>query len=237
MTITAKYASTCTVCHRHIAPGEKIEWQKGVTGVTHTSCGGHTTACRPSAPRPSASRPARLRAPQAGQQQISRDTDSYEVGVIIHASCIPGGGGTDGCYWTVVATGSHRISEGEDDTREGERRYDAIVRPATDDEAAACATRRAAAAQRKTRSTEIAALLRASRLIGPVDARLQSRPAGSVVIWQDVRSAGSETWLQAPDGSIWYSQSSYDDGPAVWATTATADLISEAKGLGLRAGI
>jgi hypothetical protein len=244
MIITAKFPSTCHTCGKPIAAGEPIEWTKGSRDVRHASCVASTprrtssTARHPVySSRPARPREAGLREPKTGEQLIHRDSDAYAIGDTIHASRIPGGGGEDGCYWTVVAAGSHRISEYEDDTREGDRRYDAIVRPSTDPEAAACASRIAAAQARKARVAELTTLLRASRVASETDARNQSVPRGSTVLWQDGRLAGSETWYQAPDGSVWYCRSSYDDGPAVWATTATVEQIAEAKALGLKAGV
>ncbi len=46
MTITAKYAATCSACRRPILPGQRIEWSKGQP-VRHTTCG---TADSTSAP-------------------------------------------------------------------------------------------------------------------------------------------------------------------------------------------
>ena len=37
MTITARYASTCTACHRAITPGQQIEWSRG-SQPRHTTC-------------------------------------------------------------------------------------------------------------------------------------------------------------------------------------------------------
>jgi hypothetical protein len=37
MTITAKYAATCSCCHNAVTPGQQIEWSKG-SPVRHTSC-------------------------------------------------------------------------------------------------------------------------------------------------------------------------------------------------------
>ncbi|OFW37672.1 MAG: hypothetical protein A3J29_06265 [Acidobacteria bacterium RIFCSPLOWO2_12_FULL_67_14b] len=50
MTITAKYASTCTTCHQTITPGQQIEWERGSTAVRHTSCDTATTTTAPAAP-------------------------------------------------------------------------------------------------------------------------------------------------------------------------------------------
>lgn len=46
MTITAKFAATCTACQQRITPGQQIEWSKGAP-VRHTSCDATTTATRP----------------------------------------------------------------------------------------------------------------------------------------------------------------------------------------------
>ncbi len=50
MSITAKYATTCSACHGTIAPGQKIEWTKG-SPVRHTSCGSAPVAAsKPATP-------------------------------------------------------------------------------------------------------------------------------------------------------------------------------------------
>ena len=38
MTITAKYAGTCSKCRRPFAAGSKIDWAKG-SGSAHADCG------------------------------------------------------------------------------------------------------------------------------------------------------------------------------------------------------
>jgi hypothetical protein len=54
MTITAKFASTCTVCRTHIAPGTAVLWERGVQGVKHASLDTCRTAAahRAAAPAP-----------------------------------------------------------------------------------------------------------------------------------------------------------------------------------------
>lgn len=42
MTITARYASTCTACQQPVTPGQQIEWTQGSREVRHTDCA-HTT--------------------------------------------------------------------------------------------------------------------------------------------------------------------------------------------------
>jgi len=66
-----------------------------------------------------------------GEVMIHRDRGAaYQVGQTVTVRGYEG-------VWTVIACGSHRISDWEDDTREGQTVYDAIVRPATSDEAEA----------------------------------------------------------------------------------------------------
>ena len=38
MIITARYAATCSTCHRPIAPGQRIEWTRGTPTVRHADC-------------------------------------------------------------------------------------------------------------------------------------------------------------------------------------------------------
>src|SRR4051794_2263575 len=37
MTIVSKYASFCTTCRQPITPGQRVNWMRGVKGVTHIS--------------------------------------------------------------------------------------------------------------------------------------------------------------------------------------------------------
>lgn len=56
MTITARYASTCSTCHQSIQPGQRIEWTRGDPTVRHMSCETATSTAQaaPSAPIASA---------------------------------------------------------------------------------------------------------------------------------------------------------------------------------------
>lgn len=49
MTITARYAATCTACQQPVTPGQQIEWTKGSREVHHADCGA-ATASQPAAP-------------------------------------------------------------------------------------------------------------------------------------------------------------------------------------------
>ena len=162
-TITAKYASTCSACHGAIAVGTKIEWTKGQP-ARHVECPARRTTptevCRTT--------PARV--PAAGEQEIHRYSSAFETGATIHAPKVSGaGGGSDGHCWTVVSASSHRVTEAEDDTREGERIYTAIVRPATAAEAT------------------------------PVESRLAAREATAALVRDLGRAAGERVSVRMPE--------------------------------------
>ena len=57
----------------------------------------------------------------------------HEIGAVIHAPRLPGGGGSDGHRWYVTACGQYPVDH-EDD--EPGWQYWALVRPATDAECA-----------------------------------------------------------------------------------------------------
>ena len=148
MTITAKYPGSCKSCGRAISIGQSIEWRKGEV-ATHSSCGGgRQSQAGPRTRRQPAARPDRpaSRQIQAGEQEVSRPSkgrdDGYTVGATSHFPRVASGGGPDGHYWTITAAGKRRITEAEDDTREGEWVCWAHVRPATEAEAAPVAIRR-----------------------------------------------------------------------------------------------
>lgn len=177
MTITAKFPGTCTVCGRHIGVGDKIEWQKG-EGSRHAACAPGTArpSARRSSPRPAGRRRSdEPRGLRAGEQLIERTShgrdDGYAVGSTIHARRIAGGGGADGHYWTVLEAGKTPPNEDLD-------RFDwmswAIVRPATEAEAAPVAERLAAAETRKALVRDLAAV-RGERYAGTM-------PEGAVVL-------------------------------------------------------
>lgn len=103
MTISAKFPSRCACCGGNIRVGEQIEWTKGSPAV-HAGCVGKPiAAAAPKAPR--AAKPAAPKVDTTGCQYLSRRSngrdDSYDVGQVLHAPKIAGGGG-DGHYWTVV---------------------------------------------------------------------------------------------------------------------------------------
>lgn len=72
MTITARYAATCSTCRRPIAPGAKIEWSKGQP-VRHTSCS--AAAMAPATARTSRSRGTWTGCRCGSVEEYERDSD------------------------------------------------------------------------------------------------------------------------------------------------------------------
>lgn len=86
MTITAKFAGTCSKCHGSIAVGESIEWQRGMP-ARHTSCPSESPYRRPGparrhyrpsvasywAPSPRVASPAEQRAENWSRRWESRE--------------------------------------------------------------------------------------------------------------------------------------------------------------------
>lgn len=231
MTITAKFRSTCPVCGQFIHAGDRVEWVKGTPAV-HARCHGKA-ATKPAttAPRTRNAQPAL----QTGEQYVSRpsrgrDDEGYRTGATYRFSRISGGG-LDGHYWTVTASGKYRVSEAQDDTREGEWDCWGHIRPATDAEATPVAVRVAEAAARKTEVDDLRKALRASY---GAETHVDTRPDGSTELWAEHRMGGSEAWHLAPDGVVYYVRSDYDMGPTTWRTSATVEQVERAKALGLR---
>jgi hypothetical protein len=167
MSIVAKYAATCSMCHGAIRPGDKIEWAKGQP-VRHTIC---PTGAKPGpvAPR----KRVEPRQPQPGEIAVSRRSagrhDCYEPGAIVHATRIAGGGGPDGHWFAVVCqTGRWQ----DDDTDEW--MIGGILRPATDAECAPGVARAGAKALREQLARDLGAI-RGERVSGAM-------PAGAIVL-------------------------------------------------------
>ena len=165
-----------------------------------------------------------LRDPVAGEKMIHRDgRGEFAVGETTHAKRIPGGGGPDGCYWTVVECGSHRISEYEDDCREGEWRSDAIVRPAAENEWQPVAARIAGADAAKNAKAAALVILTTGQSIGRDD------PAGKML-----RRMASEpgrisaACIEEYESGIYHIQPVYDDSPISTRLTASAAEIDAA---------
>lgn len=158
MTITAKYPGSCSTCGRAITPGQRIAWTHG-SRPRHSTCGAPRTLGSPARRKAPATTQRRL---ADGEQEVSRPSkgreDGYVVGASSHFVRVGGGGGPDGHYWTVTAAGKRRISEAEDDTRDGEWVCWAYVRPATAAEAAPVAARREASESRATLARDLNAV-------------------------------------------------------------------------------
>jgi hypothetical protein len=102
------------------------------------------------------------------------------------------------------------------------------VEPTLEEAAAA-----AEADVKKLRMAEVDKLLRASRSHETI---LVDRPKVTLEELHGAhRLGGSETWYLGSDGAVYYCQSDYQMGPRWWRTSATPELVREAKELGLKA--
>jgi hypothetical protein len=161
---------------------------------------------------------------QSIQRRSAGKADGYEVGAIMRLGNVAGGGGPDGHYFRVISASKYR----DDDYDEWYAT--AYVVPATDAEAAPVAERIARKAAAKA---EAEALMRALGASKSASMHLDQEPAGAMVtLWEDRRAAGSEAWI-AIGQQVYYTQSSYDDGPRWWATSATIEQVEQAKATGL----
>jgi len=218
MVITAKFGSTCPRCGRSIAPGTKVEWQKG-SKATHVDC--HTTegAAPAAAPRAPKSR----RTPREGEQTISRISsgrgDGYAIGATFYLPRVGGGSG-DGHWHTVV---SAWVDAPNEDFGSPDWTCRAIVRPATDAERA-----EAAANRRETQRRAALAALPGwiAGQVRHVSHHTEERaPRGAWQFAIGSRMAGSET-LYLTDDAVWYVTSSYDEGPTVWRMPITSEMVA-----------
>lgn len=228
MTITAKYASTCTACSRPVTPGQQIEWAKGSRGVRHTSCG---AARQPRGARATLSsalglgrrRSARCE-PGAGEIAVYRDSSPYVIGQTVLV---------DRTNWhTVTACGQYQISQYEDDCREGDTRYWAHVRRATETEAQTAQSARDARQVAKTDAKTAAKLL----TTGTPQGRGWRQPASTVTIASEpaMGSLASKPYLvAAPDGTVYHICPLYDDDSVVLRLDLT---IEQARETARRAG-
>lgn len=204
MTIVAKFPSRCACCGGSIQPGEKIEWKKGEP-ARHARC-----AAKPA--RASTPRERKAPAPQvdvSGCRLLSRRSrernDNYEVGQVLHAAKVPGGGGQDGHYWTVV-----RVERKWRDDDTDEWMVACHARPSTPEECAAPDASRQAAEQRKALMVELVRLCESGVRTGDDNA---SRPVGSeLVVDPGVQGSGLRVAVLGADGSVslWCS-GHYDD--------------------------
>lgn len=133
--ITAKYPGKCAGCGAGFSVGTQIDYS-GPGVSTHSYC--QATGAGPTtrrAPPPRAPKVRRQLA--AGERQIERKATGkaggYHVGETLHAGKILGGGGPDGCYWTVMHAFFERANE---DNGQYDDLHCAYVRAATDEECA-----------------------------------------------------------------------------------------------------
>lgn len=148
--------------------------------------------------------------PAASEKLLGGTKGAYELGATKRYPKIPGGGGPGGIYWTIILVGQHRISQAEDDTREGEMYYEAIIRPATDDEARPVAERIAAAdaAAEKTKAAMV--ILTTGESLG------RGKPAGDCHVLGE-KPGGSPLiacdYVAEIGGVCYHVRPVYDDSP------------------------
>ena len=92
----------------------------------------------------------------------------------------------------------------------------------------------AEAGSKAARKAEIERLLQASH---GVETHIGFAPPDGVSMTDllvDARMAGSERYCLGSDGVVYYMRSDYDMGPVWWRTSATPELVAEAKTLGIK---
>lgn len=233
MTITAKFAGHCIVCGKSIAAGEKIEWAKG-KGSTHTRCVGKQ-------PEPLNSRqPAQMIPPDADLPQLAQKFGRAIDGEPKLVSfMLPGKDRKPGEIikrksgrFLVLSVGPARyysrdyLEDMDMFSMEPGHYVDAQAVKVRASESEASEEAQAA------RKKEVEALLRHSYSAA---SHSFSAPSTELTkLYGDSRTGGSETWYIGADGIVYYCRSDYDMGPSWWATAATAELIKEAKTLGVK---
>lgn len=162
MTITAKFRGVCSVCGGTIHAGDRIEWSKGEP-TRHTACpseGGAQPAASKAQRKPRTQRQAPRRQ-QPGEITIRRRSsdrgDTYQIGTVIHASKVSGGGGPDEHYFLVVHSW---IEHANEDMDAFDEMAGAHVRPATDEECAPVIAAKRTALARQTCEAGLAAALK-----------------------------------------------------------------------------
>lgn len=208
MTITAKFASTCPVCQRRIAPGQEVEWKKG-SPAKHVGC--KATAATKSAPRKS-SFPSS--APAVGAELIrmrrrGRSDGRYDKGDVFHGPKVHvPGGGEDGHWYYVYAA---RMLSPNDDNGDYDWMEELWVRPATVAEANAPAAKIAAAELAQKLKDDLPKAIRAGH--DGADPRMPSDkkiPSGATRVPLEGNVAGS-TRVYVTDERAWYVNSMGDD--------------------------
>lgn len=235
MTITSKYPGKCTICGGRIAIGEQIEWRKG-EGSSHAACakGGPAPSApaRPRAPsKPRAPSFPRV-APEVGAVLINgRRTDRHDMrhepGNVIHAAKVPGGGGPDGHYWTVIVS---RMSAPHEDNGQFDWIEETWVRPATDVEAEPVVVARRRAEAPKTVAAYVDRVVDAGERLPELDAGTARFGATSPgVVAQAVLGERARVALVTlmEDGTIYgWHGGHYDDyRQSAWRITAPSSTL------------
>lgn len=148
----------------------------------------------------------------AGQQRIV-SSRPYSVGRVVTIKGLPG-------HWTVVHQGGYRISEGQDDTREGEYEAWAHARPATEDEAAPVIAAKAKA----ERKAELIRLVTETDVKNPDGTWREGQsdcPPGAVLVWRSAPHGTADLIVRTPDNAHWHNRSLYDDYRECWRKLPT----------------
>lgn len=207
MTISAKFPSRCACCGGNIRVGEQIEWTKGSPAV-HAGCVGKPiAAAAPKAPR--APKAAAPKVDTTGCQYLSRRStgrdDGYDVGQVLHAPKIAGGGG-DGHYWTVV-----KVERKWKDDDTDEWMVACYARPSIPEEFEGPLARRTAKANHEALVKELESLARAGTNYSDAEA-IKPTDGREVVINLGAHGSGKIVAVLSEDGavSVWCS-GFYDD--------------------------
>lgn len=251
-TMTASFASRCPSCGHTIRAGAPIAKSTGGKYVHATCAAGKAPAATPARARKS-STPRPRRSPAPAGPELRNDRDAYCVGDVrgaqltareiaecearqsITATEIPG----EPCKRAgdrrvaVVVIHASRISQEWADDNGYCGRYGAIVRLATEAEAASIVAERAAAAAAKADAdararawSEQLAALTAGRIYdegGKIDR------TGAEVLHEErkgLHGTVSERWSRLADGSILVERYAYDDDR--WGRWVTTEQLLEA---------
>lgn len=187
------------------------------------SAGSAGSAARPEQ-QPLSSAPQRLsRELQPAEREVHRPSrgrldEGYAIGETNRFTKVAGGGGPDGHYWTVVAAGKRRISEGEDDTYADRHGSSwacwAHLRPATDEEAAPVVVRIARVETRKAGEEELHRAIAALPGLGR-GASMPAWTAGQSPAWSRRISDYSAEVLYVTAEGVASHLPVYDDDPVI----------------------
>ncbi len=239
MIITAKFPSRCASCGNNIGAGDRIEWKKGSPAV-HERCAGRSVAPKAAAPK-HYNIPRSNVTPKAPKKSVdttgcisltrrSQDRhDNYDVGQLLHATRISGGGGHDGHYFTVV-----KVERKWKDDDTDEWMVSCWARAATDAECGVASDARRTKEWSAEQKKQICSLIREVGKQVP-ELEIKGVPAGrQIVINAGVHGSGVEKLVVDETGTIsLYWGGHYDDyRQSLWTTCdpQVADLLASIEG-------